>query len=68
MYQTNSIDLFSALYHQTYEIENDINEILNIRENKIFERKTTFKYKFNINEYTESEKESIQMFDCQNSH
>ena len=30
MYQTNSIDLFSALYHLTYENENDINEILNI--------------------------------------
>ena len=31
MYQTNSIDLFSALYHLTYEKENDINEILNIQ-------------------------------------
>ena len=28
--QFNSIDLFSALYHLTYENENDINEILNI--------------------------------------
>ena len=32
MYQTNSLDLFTALYHLTYENENDINEILNIQD------------------------------------
>ena len=74
MYQTNSIDLFSALYHLTYENENDINEILNIQENETieqvatFERKPNFKCKFDINKYTESEKEFIQMFDFQHSH
>ena len=74
MYQTNSIDLFSALYHITYENENDINGILSIQDNKtieqvaIFERKTNFKCKFDINKYTESEKEFIQMFDFQHSH
>ena len=58
MYQTNSIDLFSALYHLTYENENDINETLNIEENETieqiatFERKPNFKCKFNINKYT----------------
>ena len=74
MYQTNSIDLFSALYHLTYENENDINEILNIQENETieqvatFERKPNFKCKFDINKYTTSEKEFIQMFDFQHSH
>ena len=34
IYQTNSIDLFTALYHPTYESEHDINEILNIQETK----------------------------------
>ena len=74
MYQTNSIDLFSALYLLTYENENDINEMLNIKENETieqvatFERKPNFKCKFNINKYTESEKEFIQMFDFQHSH
>ena len=74
MYQTNSIDLFSALYHLTYENENDINGILNIPENETieqvatFERKPNFKCKFNMNKYTESEKEFIQMFDFQHSH
>ena len=72
--QTNSTDLFSALYHLTYEIENDINEILNIQENETieqvatFERRPNFKCKFNFNKYTESEKEFIQMFDFQHSH
>ena len=28
VYHTNSLDLFSALYHLTYENENDINDIL----------------------------------------
>ena len=74
LYQTNSIDLFSALYHLTYENENDINEILNIQENETieqvatFERKPNFKCKFNITKYTESEKEFLQMFDFQHSH
>ena len=74
MYQTNSIDLFTALYRLTYENENDINEILNIQDNETieqiatFERIPNFKCKFNINEYTESEKEFIQMFDFQHSH
>ena len=55
MYQTNSIGLFAALYHLTYENENDINEILNKQEKETieqvatFERKPNFKCKFNIN-------------------
>ena len=70
IYQTNLIDLFTALYHLTY----DINEILNIQENETidqvatFERKPNFKCKFNINKYSEQEKEFIQMFDFQHSH
>ena len=74
MYQTNLIDLISALYHLTYEKENDINEILNIQENETiqhvatFERKPNFKCKFDIKKYTKSEKEFIQMFDFQHSH
>ena len=54
MYQTNSIDLFIALYHLTFENENDINEILNIQDNETieqvapFERRPNFKCKFNI--------------------
>ena len=74
MYKTNSIDLFSALYHLTYKSENDINEILNIQENETieqlatFERKPNFKCKFDLNKYTASEKEFIQMFDFQHSH
>ena len=74
VYQTNSIDLFTALYHLTYENENDINQILNIQDNETIEqvatieRKPNFKCKFNINKYTESEKEFIQMFDFQHSH
>ena len=38
IYQTNSIDLFTALYHLTYENKNDINEILNIQENETIEQ------------------------------
>ena len=74
LYQTSSIDLFSALYYLTYENENDINEILNVQENETieqvatFERKLNFKCRFNINKYTESEKDFIQMFDFQQSH
>ena len=74
MYQTNSIDFFTALYFLTYENENDINEILNIQQNETieqvatFERKPNFKCKFNIHKYTESEKEFIQMFDFQHSY
>ena len=74
LYQTNSIDLFTALYHLTCEIKNNVHEILNIKENETieqvatFERKPNFKCKFNINNYTESEKEFIKMFDFQHSH
>ena len=74
MYQMNSIDLFLALYYLTYENENDINEILNIQENETFEqvatfeRKPNFKSNFDINNYTTSEKEFIQMFNFQHSH
>ena len=74
LYHTNSIDLFSALYHLTYENENDINEILNIQVNETieqvatFERKPNFKCKFDINKNKTSEKEFIQMFDFQHSH
>ena len=74
IYQTNSIDLFTALYHLTYENENDINEKLNIQENETieqvatFERKPNFKCNFNINNYSEQDKEFIQMFDFQHSH
>ena len=74
MYQTNSINLFSALYHLTYENENDINEMINIQENETieqvatFERKPNFKCKFDINKYTASEQEFFQMFDSQHSH
>ena len=74
MYQTNSIVLFSALYHLTNENENDINEILNMQENETieqvatFERKPNFKCKFDFNKCTESEKEFIQMFDFQHAH
>ena len=42
MCRTNSMDLFSALYHLTYENENDINEILNIQENETIEQVATF--------------------------
>ena len=62
IYQTNSIDLFTALYHLTYESEYDISEILNIQENETieqvatFERKPNIKCKFNINKYSEQEK------------
>ena len=48
MYQTNSIDLFSALYHLTYENENDITEILNMRENEAIEQVATFERKPNL--------------------
>ena len=74
IYQTNSIDSFTALYHLTYENENDINEILNIQENETieqiatFERKPNFKCKLNSNKYSEQDKEFIQMFDFQHSH
>ena len=73
MYQTNSIDLFSA-YHLTYENENDKNEILNIKETETieqlstFEKKPNFKCKCKLEKYTETEKEFIKMFDFQHSH
>ena len=62
------------MYHLTYESEHDISEILNIQENETieqvatFERKPNFKCKFNINKYSEQDKEFIQMFDFQHSH
>ena len=74
MYQTNSMDLFSALYHLTYENENDVNEILNIQENETmeqfatFEKKPIFKCKFNLNKYTDTKKSFIQIFDLQHLH
>ena len=74
MYQTNSIDLFSALYHLTYENENDITEVLKIQENETveqiatFERKPNLKCKFNNSKYTETDKEFIQMFNFQHSY
>ena len=74
IYQTNSMDFFTALYHLTYENENDVNEILNIQENETieqvatFERKPNFKCKFDINKYSEQDKEFIQMFNFQHSH
>ena len=74
MYQTNSIDLFSALYHLIYENENDITEVLNIQENETieqvatFERKTNLKCKFNNSKFTETDKKFIQMFDFQHSY
>ena len=55
-------------------MKNDIDEILNIQENETieqvatFERKPNFKCKFNINKYSEQEKEFITMFDFQHSH
>ena len=74
MYRTTSNDLFAALYRLTYANENDINEILNIQDNETIEqvatleRKPNFKCKFNVNKYTETEKEFNQMFDFQHSY
>ena len=74
VYQTNSLDLFSALYHLTYENENDINDILQINNDESinqvasFEGKPNFKCKFNITKYKDRDKEFIQMFDFQHSH
>ena len=61
IFQTNSLDLFSTLYHLTYENENDIEEILNIEQNETveqvvtFERKPNFKCKLNITKYNQKE-------------
>ena len=72
--QTNSLDLFSALYHLTYEKENDINHILQINNEEsinqvaTFKRKLNFKCKFNITKYNDKDKEFIQMIDFQHSH
>ena len=74
VYHTNSLDLFSALYHLTYEDENDINDILQINNDKSinqvakFETKPNCKCKFNITKYNDKDKEFIQMFDYQHSH
>ena len=71
---TNSLDLFSALYHLTYENKNDIEGILQIQNDEVinqvaaFERKLNFKYKFNISKYCGKGREFIQMFDFQLSH
>ena len=66
MFQTNSIDLFSALYNLTYENEKDSKEIFNIQKNETIEQIATFEKnqisnanKFNINKYTEIGKEFI---------
>ena len=73
VYQTNSLDLFSALYHLNYANEIDINDILQInndeRINQVatFERKPNFKCKFNINKNSDPDREFIQMFDFQHS-
>ena len=48
IYQTNSIGLFTALYHLTYESEHDISEILNIQENEAIEQVATFERKPNL--------------------
>ena len=74
VYQTNSLDLFSALYHLTYEYENDINDILQINNDESInqvatsERKPDFKCKFHITKYNGKDKEFIQMFDFQHSN
>ena len=74
IYHTNSLDLFSALYHLTYDNENDINDTLqrntdeSINQVATFERKPNFKCKFNITQYNDKDKEFIQMFDFQHSH
>ena len=74
VYQTNSLDLFSALYHLTYENGNDINDILQINDDEsinqvaTFERKSNFKCQFNITKFNDKDKEFIQMFDFQHSH
>ena len=65
IYQTNSIDLFTTLYHLTYENENDFNEILNIQENETieqvatFEKKPNFKCKFNINKNIQNKTKNL---------
>ena len=74
IYQTNSVDFFLALYHLTYENENDINDILQINNDEsisqvaTFEIKPNFKCKFNITKYNDKDKEFIQMFDFQHFH
>ena len=72
--QTNSLDLFSAFYHLTYENKNDIEEILQIENTETidqvatFKRKPNFNCKFNITRYNDKDQEFIQMFDFQHSH
>ena len=59
VYKTYSLDLFSALYHLTYENENDINDILQINNDEsmnqvaTIERKPNCKCKFNITKYND---------------
>ena len=45
IYQTNSIDILTALYHLIYESEHDISEILSIQENETIEQVATFEKK-----------------------
>ena len=74
VYQTNSLEIFSALYHLTYENENDIIGILQINNDEsinqvaTFERKPNFKSKFNITKYNDKDKEFIQMFNFEHSY
>ena len=49
IFQTNSLDLFSALYHLIYENENDIEEIFNIEQNETIEQIATLERKPNLN-------------------
>ena len=42
IYQTISLDLFSALYHLTYENENDIEEVLQIENTETIDEVATF--------------------------
>ena len=73
VYQTNSLDLFSALFHLSHDNKHDIEQVLKIEHNeKIYqnttlERKPNRKCKCDINQFTKLEKEFIQMFDFQQS-
>ena len=71
-YQTNSLDLFSALFHLTYENENVIEQILQTEHNETidkkiatFERKPKFQCNFDINYYNKHEQNFYQFFDFQ---
>ena len=67
MYQTNSIYLFSALYHLTNENETDIKEILNIKENETIEQVANLKENLNSNAnliLTSTQKQRKNSFKC----